>query len=358
MAIFHLSARKPIARSAGRSATAAAAYRSGQRIVDERTGQAFDFRRRRGVLGATLILPGCIHVSDRAGFWNAVEHHHRRKDAVVAREIVVALPIELDERGRQALALEFAAAISNEYEVGVDCALHAPSVDGDDRNYHAHLLLTTCRVGSDATLGKKSERLDPIHCRRSGIADSVAWLRPRWSELVNAALEAARLDVRVDHRSLAARGIAQVPTVHVGPRHRSAPRKARNRRVRATNAVAKDLTAQIARLLAERQDLAARLGKADGEIPAPEQPMALPISLASPDDYNDGLEQLREVEEMLGRLPAGRPYDRMRLRSMAARLRRGLEDCSLSERECGLAKEPAPDGRPAMRVRPARNLRK
>jgi hypothetical protein len=358
MAIFHLSARKPIARSAGRSATAAAAYRSGQRIVDERTGETFDFRRRRGVLAAMLILPGCVHVSDRAGFWNAVECHHRRKDAVVAREIVIALPIELDEGGRQALALEFATAIANEYEVGVDCALHAPSIDGDDRNFHAHLLLTTCRVGSDGSLGKKSERLDPIQCRRTGLADSVAWLRPRWSELVNAALQSARVDVRVDHRSLAARGIDQLPTVHVGPRHWSAPRKARNRRVRATNVAAKGLTSQIARLLAERKDLIARLGMADGVIPASERPMALPIVLASPDNHDDRLEQLREVEEMLGKLPPGRPYDRMRLRSMAARLRRGLEDCSLRGRNRGLAKEPAADGRPAMPVRSARNLRK
>ena len=180
MAIFHLSARAPIARARGRSATAAAAYRAGELICDERTGLVFDYRRRKGVLDARIHLPGGRLLQDREKFWNGIEIDHRRRDAVLAREVVLALPSELDADERAALAFGFSREIAQEFEVGVDCALHAPSRDGDDRNFHAHLLLTVCTVDADGVFGKKAERLDPIACKRSGAADSVSWLRPRW----------------------------------------------------------------------------------------------------------------------------------------------------------------------------------
>ncbi len=127
MAIFHLSARAPIARASGRSATAAAAYRAGEMICDERTGLVFDYRRRKGVLDARIYLPGGRLVRDRGQFWNSIEVHHRRRDAVIAREVVLALPSELNVDERTALAFGFSQEIAQEFGVGVDCALHAPS---------------------------------------------------------------------------------------------------------------------------------------------------------------------------------------------------------------------------------------
>ncbi len=131
MAIFHLSARAPITRASGRSATAAAAYRAGTLISDQRTGQVFDYRRRKGVLDARIHLPGGRLVQDREKFWNGIEIHHRRRDAVLAREVVLALPGELDPDERAALAFSFSKKIAKEFGVGVDCALHMPSRDGD-----------------------------------------------------------------------------------------------------------------------------------------------------------------------------------------------------------------------------------
>lgn len=269
LAIFHLSARAPIARAIGRSATAAAAYRAATAICDSRTGLTFDYRRKRGVLGARIHLPGGQHYADRACFWNSVEEHHRRRDAVVAREVVVALPAELgpDERGR--LAFDFAQEIADEFGVAVDCALHAPSTDGDDRNYHAHLLFTTCSVGFDGGLGKKVERLDPIACRRSGMADSVSWLRPRWEHLVNAALAGGGSTERVDHRSHKARGIARHPTVHTGKKSVSArARTGLNARLRSKNAKAAELEEQISKLMRMRARLAARVAMEVADQPA------------------------------------------------------------------------------------------
>lgn len=236
MTIYHLSAKPPIARAHGRCATAAIAYRTAAAIRDTRTGLVFDYSRKRGVIDTRLVLPGGNCVVDRASFWDGVEVHHRRKDAVTAREVVVALPAELSADARAALAFTFSRDIADRFSVAVDCALHAPSADGDDRNFHAHILMTACAVGKDGVLGKKAEALDPIACRLSKIPDSVSWLRPHWADLVNAALEGAGRQERVDHRSHKSRGIARVPTVHVGPRGpASARRVAVHQKVRARN---------------------------------------------------------------------------------------------------------------------------
>ena len=258
MAIFHLSARAPVTRASGRSATAAAAYRAGALICDERTGLVFDYRRRHGVLDACIQLPGGRHVADRQQFWNGVEVHHRRRDAVLAREVVLALPSELDSEERAALAFGFSQEIAQEFGVGVDCALHAPSRGGDDRNFHAHLLLTACTVDAEGVLGKKAERLDPIACKRSGAADSVSWLRPRWQLSVNAALARNGSAERVDHRSFKDRGIERLPTVHVGINGVAARgRVGLNARLRRRNARVRALDEQMGKLLRMKARLAA-----------------------------------------------------------------------------------------------------
>ncbi|MGL5678359.1 MAG: MobA/MobL family protein, partial [Plesiomonas shigelloides] len=134
MAIYHMSV-KPVSRSAGRSATAAAAYRAGSKIIDQRTGEIHDFTRKQGVLSASLVLPDSAGdwAKDRSTLWNAAEQAERRKDACVAREIVVALPSELDEVSRQELVLEFAKGMADSEGCAVDVCIHEPSAKGDDR---------------------------------------------------------------------------------------------------------------------------------------------------------------------------------------------------------------------------------
>lgn len=294
MAIYHLSARPPIARAAGRSATAAAAYRAGSLISDSRTGLTFDYRRRRGVLDARLQVPGGRLVPDRSAFWNSVEVFHRRGDAVVAREVVVALPAELGPEERANLAFNFALEIANEFGVAVDCAIHAPALDGDDRNHHAHLLITACSVSSDGGLGKKAERLDPIACRRNGVPDSVSWLRPRWQDLVNAALETSGSSHRVDHRSHQARKIARHPTVHIGKKGASARERAgHNARQRAKNRDIAAMESALSKLERMRARLAVMQAKAQGRDDAVNDlpdPQLLASGLRDPTPALDPLE--------------------------------------------------------------------
>lgn len=236
MAIYHLSA-KPISRAQGRSATGAAAYRAGVEITDERTGLVHDYTRKGGVLHSELILPGG-GTADRAEFWNGIEAHHKRGDAVLVREVEISLPTELTAEQRQALAVGYARELADRYGVAADVALHAPRTVTDreleknpdqhhetdpetgrrhNGNWHAHIMLSACHVQPDGTLGKKAVELDPIHCQRAKIENMADRERARWGELANAALERHGHEARIDHRSHAERGIEAEPSQHLGP---------------------------------------------------------------------------------------------------------------------------------------------
>lgn len=213
MAIYHLSV-KAVSRSAGRSATAAAAYRAGCEITDARTGEVHDYTRKRGVESADLVLPAGAPAwaADRAALWNAAEHAERRKDACVAREFEVALPSELPPAARRKLALDFAQEMADREGCAIDVAIHEPGKEGDSRNHHAHILRTTRKVEAEG-LGAK---LDTEKAGRNRTADLEA-VRTRWAELTNERLRESGIEARVDHRSLKAQGIDREPTQHLGP---------------------------------------------------------------------------------------------------------------------------------------------
>lgn len=249
MAIYHLST-KPLGRSAGRSAVAAAAYRAGVKLRDERTEQVHDYGRRTGVEFAELVLPnGTAKPTERAELWNAAEAAEKRKDARTAREWVLAIPAELvpgstgsapttfsrhsilrTERKLagnpgQDLVHKFASELARRYGVAVDVAIHQPGRQGDERNHHAHLLATTRQVFRDMQgrliLGDKAQ-LELSDAKRKAIglgrgADEVKAVRALWADLANRALEREGHPQRIDHRSLEARGIDRQPTIHLGP---------------------------------------------------------------------------------------------------------------------------------------------
>jgi MobA/MobL family len=213
LAIFHLSV-KAISRSDGRSATAAAAYRAGCKITDERTGNVHDYTRKTGIQSTDIVLPDGSPewAKDREKLWNAAELAEKRKDACVAREYEVALPCELSPEQRRFLALEFAKDMANREGCAVDVAIHAPDKEGDNRNYHAHILRTTRKVGPHG-LGDK---LDTEKAGRKRTEDLQA-VRVAWANLVNEHLDVRGFPANVDHRSLKAQGIDREPTKHRGP---------------------------------------------------------------------------------------------------------------------------------------------
>ena len=249
VAIYHLSV-KSVSRSSGRSAPAAAAYRTGERIVNERDGVTHDYSRRTGVEQSFIITPpGAEWAHDRSALWNAAEAAEKRKDAKVAREYEVALPAELSAKGRAGLARAFAAEIVERYGVAADVAIHAPGKEGDSRNHHAHILTTTRTVGADG-LGVKTRQLD----QSTTASVEVEKLRDVWGGLTNRALEREGVGERVDHRSLAAQregamershdqarpeperqaaereaqDLDREPTVHLGPAASALERRGQN----------------------------------------------------------------------------------------------------------------------------------
>lgn len=213
MAIFHLSV-KTISRSAGRSATAAAAYRAGVEITDDRTGEIHDYRRKAGVESAALFLPDGAPewASERAKLWNAAEQSEKRKNSTVAREFEVALPAELTADQRRELAHAFARELVKRHGFAVDVAIHLPGKEGDSKNHHAHILCSTRKLTAEGFTEKNRELDDRV----TGAQEVTHW-REQWARLTNAALERAGHAARVDHRTLEAQGLDRAADIHLGP---------------------------------------------------------------------------------------------------------------------------------------------
>ncbi len=208
MASYHLSV-KTVKRSAGRTATAAAAYRAGESIACEREGRVHDYTAKRGIEESFILAPedAPSWVTDRAALWNAAEDRETRRNSVTAREWELALPTEISDEDRSLIARDFAQALVDRYGVVADVAIHAPHREGDQRNHHAHILTTT-RVMAAEGLTDKTRVLDAA--KTGGV--EIEQMRGVWAEMQNQALERAGraqgLDAndiaRVDHRSLEA----------------------------------------------------------------------------------------------------------------------------------------------------------
>ena len=196
MAIYHLRATM-ISRSQGRSATAAIAYRVAERIEDRRTGLVFDYAARGGVDHTEILAPDHAPdwVRDRSELWNRVEESETRKNSQVAREVRVALPDELTHAQRVALVRDYAQAQFVDRGMVADIALHAPGRAGDERNHHAHILLTTREIDAEGFTTKN---------RGWNAGQGPGGWREAWGRDSNAALERAGIEDRVDHRTLVA----------------------------------------------------------------------------------------------------------------------------------------------------------
>lgn len=226
MAIYSCSV-KAVSRSGGRSATAAAAYRNAEQITDHRTGEIHDYTRRSGVDAVVAFAPTGMQPMVSAQLWNAAEAAEKRKNSTVAREVLVALPHELGPDQRHALVQQIAQRLADRYQVAGTAAIHQPDQEGDNRNHHTHILMTTRRLERSGELGAKTRVLDS---KVTG-AGEVRWIRAMVAGETNAALARAGLAERVDHRSLAEQQAAaleagdqkradeldRLPTVHEGP---------------------------------------------------------------------------------------------------------------------------------------------
>lgn len=318
MAIYHLEA-KVVSRGAGRSAAAAAAYLSCSRIYNDYDGIQHDYTRKQGLVWQQVFLPPQAppEWQDREKLWNAVEAAEKAKDSRLARELVVALPIELNQEQQISLIEEFIQEQFVADGMCADAAIH----DTDGHNPHAHILLTVrpldekgqwqyktekeylcVRNGEERgfttaeflkaqkegwekqypyKIGKKKVymapsaaevrglaradkhpkssrygRQNPITLRWNSEEQLLLW-RENWAAAANLALEQAGREECIDHRSHAARGLEEKPTIHEGVAARAMERKGitsdrceLNRQIKADNTLLRQLKAELQKLAA------------------------------------------------------------------------------------------------------------
>ena len=318
MAIYHLEA-KVVGRGAGRSAVAASAYLSCSRLYNDYDGIQHDYTKKQGLVWQEVFLPEYApqEWQDREKLWNAVEEVETAKDSRLAREFVVALPIELSREQQIELLQDFIREQFVSDGMCADAAIH----DTDGHNPHAHILLTVrpldergkwqyktekeylcMRNGEERgftaaefksaqndgwekqypyKVGKKKVymtpsaaeaqeliradkhpkstrygRQNPISERWNSEEQLVSW-RVAWADVTNRYLESAGREERIDHRSNAARGLDEIPTIHEGLTVQALERKGivsdrceMNRQIRADNALLRELKAEIKKLAA------------------------------------------------------------------------------------------------------------
>ena len=251
---------------------AAAAYRSGEKLVNEWDGMTHDYTRKGGVVHAEIMLPSHAPRSfaDRSTLWNSVEEIEKSSTAQLAREIEVALPVELSRAEQLALVQAFVKDNFVDAGMCADFAIH----DKGTGNPHAHILLTIrpikengewgakCRKVydlegqgqriPDGKGGWKSHREDTTDWNQRGNAEK--W-RAAWAAYTNRALEAAGRPERIDHRSYKRQGVDKIPTVHMGPAASQMERRGIqtekgniNREIAADNKLLKEIKARITRL--------------------------------------------------------------------------------------------------------------
>lgn len=216
MAIYHCSIQN-ISRSDGRSIVACAAYRAGEKLECDTYGKMQDYTKKSGIEYTQIFAPDGVNpdLLDRQVLWNRVEQAELKKDgsikqeARLAKEIEIALPHELNKQQRQTLVTELCQSLVKGHGVAVDVAIHSPHTAGgsDDRNFHAHILMTT-RTATGQGLGGKVRELDR-HSTLKKIRQEVA-------DLTNRHLAAAGFDLTVDHRSHKDRGLDIEPTIKEG----------------------------------------------------------------------------------------------------------------------------------------------
>lgn len=272
MAIYHLCI-KIISRGKGKSAVAASAYRSGEKIKNEYDGIVHDFTRKGGIAHAEILLPQNApqEFVNRSVLWNSVEKIEKSKNSQLAREIEVALPKELDREKQINLVREYVK--ENFVKVGMcaDIALH----DKNDGNPHCHILLTMRPLNEDTTWGAKSKKkyiLDEngekvklkngnyktrkINTTDWNEQDKAEEWRKAWADITNKYLEENSIHDKVDHRSYQRQGIEQIPTIHLGVSATQMEKKGIatdrgniNREIKHQNAILREISRRIKALL-------------------------------------------------------------------------------------------------------------
>ena len=306
IAIYHCSI-KIVSRGKGKSAVAAAAYRSGEKLTNEWDGLTHDYTKKGGVVHSEILLPAHAPpaFSDRSTLWNSVELSEKSNNAQLAREVEIALPVELSREEQTRLVREYCSSQFVSKGMIADFNLH----DTGGGNPHAHILLTMRPLderGAWLPKSKKEYVLDengekirlPSGRYKTRKVDLVDWndrenaevWRRAWADLANEFLERNDCPERIDHRSYERQGIEQIPTVHVGVSATQMEKKGivtergeLNRNIKAANRILREIRRLVRGLkdwIAELKERKAALLEALAEARAQASEPTIPQLLA------------------------------------------------------------------------------
>ena len=272
MAIYHLSI-KIISRGKGKSVVAASAYRAAEKIKNDYDKLIHDYTRKSGVVHTEILLPdnAPAEYANRAILWNAVEQIEKAKNAQLAREIEIALPVELTREQNISLVREYVKQHFVSAGMCADVSIH----DKNDGNPHAHILLTMRPFNGDRSWGEKQKKEYILNkdgekiydkkkrsykCKSIPTTDwndktkAEQW-RADWAKYLNLYLERENSGERVDHRSYTRQGIDKIPTIHLGVAASQMERRGIrtdrgniNREIEVTNQRLRQLKARINKL--------------------------------------------------------------------------------------------------------------
>ena len=248
---LHASA-KQIGRSSGRSSVAAAAYRSGELLRDERTGLTHDYTKKSGVEYSRVYTPynAPEDLRDREKLWNAVEKKENRKNSTTAHELEIAFPHEFNAMQRREAGDAISRELMNRYNCAVDIALHHPNREGDERNFHAHILFTTRGFDESTKDGWSKNKFRDLSADKITVdgenttrgKEEVKALRKFTADEMNRIAQRDKLEVKTEHLSFEARGIDKEPTKKMGVAATQAERRGiktergdLNRSIKASN---------------------------------------------------------------------------------------------------------------------------
>ena len=306
IAIYHCSI-KIVSRGKGKSAVAAAAYRSGEKLTNEWDGLTHDYTKKGGVVHSEILLPAHAPpaFSDRSTLWNSVELSEKSNNAQLAREVEIALPVELSREEQTRLVREYCSSQFVSKGMIADFNLH----DTGGGNPHAHILLTMRPLderGAWLPKSKKEYVLDengekirlPSGRYKTRKVDLVDWnnrenaevWRRAWADLANDFLAQNNRPERIDHRSYERQGIDQLPTVHVGVSATQMEKKGivtergeLNRNIKAANRILREIRRLVRGLkdwLAELKERKTALLEALAEARAQASEPTIPQLLA------------------------------------------------------------------------------
>jgi len=263
---------KIVKRSIGKSSVSSAAYRSGSKLTNEWDGVTHDYTHKGGVVHSEILLPAHAPpaFADRSTLWNSVEQSEKSKNAQLAREIEVALPVELTREAQLKLVRTYIQDNFVSAGMCADFSIH----DKKDGNPHAHIMLTIRPLNDNGTWGAKCRKVYDLdeHGKRipdgkggwkNHREDTTNWndkgnverWREAWAMACNEALEQEGHPERVDHRSYKRQGVKQIPSVHMGVAATQMEQRGIvtekgeiNRQITADNKLLKEIQARLARL--------------------------------------------------------------------------------------------------------------